>query len=77
MEQKELRELEAKCIQEEPPGCTTNCPVHVDARGLIEALNNKDFKKGYNLFQKTVPFPRIISRICDQPCRKGCKKKRN
>lgn len=75
MEQKELRELEAKCIQEEPPGCTTNCPVHVDARGLIETLNNKDFKKGYNLFQQTVPFPRIISRICDQPCRKGCKRK--
>lgn len=75
MDQKTMRELEAKCIQEDPPGCTTACPVHVDARALIAAVQKEDFKTGVNIFKRTVPFPRIISRICDQPCQSQCKRR--
>lgn len=34
MDQKALRELEYRCIQEEPPWCTAACPLHVDARAF-------------------------------------------
>jgi glutamate synthase (NADPH) small chain len=74
MDQKLLREREAKCIQEESPGCTAACPVHVDVRGIVESLRKQDYGSCFKLFQKNVPFPRIISRICDQPCQKGCKR---
>jgi len=41
MDQKKLRELENKCIQDQPPGCTAACPVHVDVRSF-----NKEIKAG-------------------------------
>ncbi|MFZ7101147.1 MAG: pyridine nucleotide-disulfide oxidoreductase/dicluster-binding protein [Peptococcaceae bacterium] len=75
IEQKLLHQREAKCVQEEAPGCTAACPVHVDVRGMVEALRKNDYGAGFKLFHKAVPFPRIISRICDQPCQKTCKRK--
>ena len=75
MDQKELREQEKRCIQEQPPACTAACPVHVDVRGMLAAVLNEDYKAAYELYRKAVPFPQIISRICDQPCQKVCLRK--
>ncbi|VBB08786.1 alpha-helical ferredoxin [Lucifera butyrica] len=75
MEQKQLREREARCVQENPPGCSAGCPVHVDARGMIAAIRREDYAAAMVLFRKMVPFPGIISRVCDQPCRQSCKRK--
>ena len=75
MDQKLLREREARCVQENPPGCTAGCPVHVDVRGMLAAIRNRDYAAGFSLYSKQVPFPGIISRICDQPCRQGCKRR--
>jgi NADPH-dependent glutamate synthase beta subunit-like oxidoreductase len=74
MDQKVMREHEAKCIQENPPGCTAGCPVHVDVRGLAAAVRKGDWAAGLAAFHRTVPFPGIIGRICDQPCRPSCKR---
>ncbi|MHC1727002.1 MAG: pyridine nucleotide-disulfide oxidoreductase/dicluster-binding protein [Syntrophobacteraceae bacterium] len=75
MEQKELRELENKCIQEQPPACTAACPIHVDVRAINSELSRGNFGAAQKLLRKTVPFPGIISRICDQPCREVCKRR--
>lgn len=75
MDQKEMHQLQGKCLQEEPPACTAACPVHVDARGIALAVRKKDYATGFALFQKMVSFPRILSKICDQPCRQACKRK--
>lgn len=72
MDHELLREREAKCVQENPPGCTAGCPVHVDIRGMIAAVRKGDYAAGFALFHRMVPFPGIISRICDQPCRQAC-----
>lgn len=74
MDQKLLRERESKCIQENPPACTAGCPVHVDARGMAKAVQKEDYATGFALFNRMVPFPGIISRICNQPCRQTCKR---
>jgi NADPH-dependent glutamate synthase beta subunit-like oxidoreductase len=74
MDQKVLHEEEAKCIQEQPPGCTAKCPVHVDARGVASAVRKEDYATGFALFHRMVPFPGIISCICGQPCQLGCKR---
>ena len=74
MEQKVLREAEKKCVQEELPGCSASCPVHVDARGIVAAVRKGDCKVGVQLLHNMVPFPRIISRICDQLCHGQCKR---
>ncbi|WP_378954052.1 pyridine nucleotide-disulfide oxidoreductase/dicluster-binding protein [Pelosinus sp. sgz500959] len=75
MEQKVLRERENRCVQEQPPGCTAACPVHVDARGIVAAIRKEDYKSGAQLFYKMIPFPRIISQICDQLCQQQCTRK--
>jgi NADPH-dependent glutamate synthase beta subunit-like oxidoreductase len=74
MERTLSREWEEQCIQEQPPACNSACPIHVNARGLIAAVAKSDFAAGYALFTRTVPFPQIVSRICDQPCRSACRR---
>lgn len=74
MEQKDLRELEHRCIQEEAPECTATCPIHVDARGFIRHVRNQSWDEAWKVLRKTMPFPGILGRICDAPCRDRCKR---
>ena len=74
MEQDELRKLEHQCIQEEPPNCAAACPVHVDVRVMMAETARGNFTEAAKIFKKTVPFPGIVSRVCDQPCRSVCKR---
>ena len=74
MEQDELKRLEAKCTQENPPACTAGCPIHVDARKLMLDIQNQDLKSALATLQKKQPFPGIIGRICDHPCEDVCKR---
>ncbi len=75
MDQKKLREQENRCIQEQAPVCTAACPVHVDVRGLAALIARGDFAQAFALYRKAVPFPNIVSRICDQPCQTDCLRK--
>ena len=75
MDQKELRELESQCIQEHAPPCTAACPLHVDVRGVLAALANEDFDAALQLLVRRLPFPGIIGRVCEQPCRSVCNRK--
>ncbi len=72
MDQKILREREALCTQENPPRCTAECPVHVDVRGMIAAILKGDSGAAFKIYSKSVPFPGIISRICEEPCGWTC-----
>ena len=42
MDRQKTLEREARCIQDEPPGCSATCPVHVDVRTLIAKLRGGD-----------------------------------
>lgn len=75
MDQKELRDQENRCIQEHAPACTATCPAHVDVRGMVVELGKGDFSAAFRLYRKVIPFPGIISHICDQPCRIACLRK--
>ncbi len=72
MDQKDLRELEYRCIQEEPPRCQAACPLHVDARALCRAMAEGDTDKAWGVLKRHMPLPGVLARICDQPCRAAC-----
>ena len=74
MEQSELRELEAQCIQECAPTCTAACPVHVDVKAMLVEIGRGDFSAALKIYRRSVPLPGVISRICDQPCREVCRR---
>jgi glutamate synthase (NADPH) small chain len=75
MDQKELRELEKKCIQEEVAECIAACPIHVDARSFVQNVQKGAWNEAWKVLRKTMPFPGILGRICDAPCRRKCKRK--
>jgi Fe-S oxidoreductase len=74
MEKTELVAWEKKCIQEEPPECTSSCPLHVDARLFLKEIQKGDWDAAYKVLNKTMPFPGILGRICDHPCEERCKR---
>ena len=75
MDQAELRHLEHLCIQEEWAFCRAACPLHVDARGLCQALKQGDLAQARSLLDKTMPVASILGRICEAPCEERCKRR--
>ncbi len=75
MDQKELRELEGKCLQDEPPECLAACPIHVHARDFVGFVRKKAWADAWKTLRKTMPFPGILGRICDAPCKERCKRR--
>lgn len=41
MDHNYLHEVEAKCTQDQQPGCVAGCPVHVDIPALIAAVKKR------------------------------------
>ncbi len=74
MDQLQLREVEARCIQEEQPFCTAACPIHVDVRAFMASLAKGDIRGARRILDRTMPFPEIVGRLCDQPCYPFCKR---
>lgn len=74
MNQIELHDLESQCVQECAPSCTAACPLHVDVRALCEEVSQGNFNSGLQILKKNQPFPGILSRVCEQPCRSVCLK---
>lgn len=74
MDHRRIVEFEEKCTQEHPPACSTACPVHVDVRSFVAAMQAGKFNDAFNIYRKNVPFPGIIGRICDHPCQAACKR---
>ncbi len=74
LSQQGLRELENQCIQEHAPECAATCPIHVNFRGMAAAIQSGNFTEALKVFAVTVPFYQSISRVCEQPCQKACKR---
>lgn len=75
MNQKELRELEARCIQEEPPGCRAGCPLAVDARSFVLAMGEGNTVHARMILEKSMPLTGIVGRMCEGPCEQYCLRK--
>jgi NADPH-dependent glutamate synthase beta subunit-like oxidoreductase len=74
MDQQGLKELEYRCIQQEPPWCTAACPIHVDVRAFVGHIGQGRWADGWKVLQRHMPLPEILGRICDAPCESRCKR---
>ncbi|MCD4689123.1 MAG: 4Fe-4S dicluster domain-containing protein, partial [Desulfuromonadaceae bacterium] len=74
MEKEQRIAWEAKCTQDEPPACSSSCPLHIDVRQFMQQLADGDNKAAYQTLKKTMPFPGILGRICDHPCEAACRR---
>ena len=72
MEQQELRDWEARCIQEEPPACRAGCPLNVDARAFSQVMAKGDLAGARTILEKSMPLTGITARLCEAPCEQYC-----
>lgn len=72
MDLNKLLSIQEKCINDNPPACITQCPIHIDVKGFIEEIKKGNFEESYRILQKRMPFTRIIGQICDHPCENHC-----
>ncbi len=73
MDQKTLREYEAKCVQDEAPACQSSCPIHVDARTIIKLMAENNAKKARIELDKYMPLSILSAFLCEGDCQKACK----
>jgi Fe-S oxidoreductase len=74
MEKEQRIAWEAQCIQEEPPACSTTCPLHVDVRQFMKEMAEGDVNEAYKVLRKNLPFVGILGRICTHPCETKCRR---
>ncbi|MEG1973129.1 MAG: FAD-dependent oxidoreductase, partial [Oscillospiraceae bacterium] len=65
-------EIDEKCLQDEPAFCTAVCPFSLDTRDFAAKMQRGGFGAAYRTYVNTVAFPEIVSRFCDEPCKKAC-----
>ncbi|MEN1759680.1 pyridine nucleotide-disulfide oxidoreductase/dicluster-binding protein [Anoxynatronum sibiricum] len=75
MKRTEIRAYEDRCTQSDPPACESRCPVHVDVKQMMLHMQKGELEEALRVYQKKIPFPRIISSVCDQPCQDVCMRK--
>ena len=68
MDGQRVKAWEARCIEEQPPACATACPLHLDVRTMLEKMKSGDFVAAFAVYARFIPFPAILSHICDHPC---------
>ena len=74
MDSDQVKLLEARCIEEQPPACEVTCPLRVDVRSMLAKVKEGDFPAAFALYCRYVPFPAILGHICDHPCEEGCRR---
>ncbi|MCR5336160.1 MAG: NAD(P)-binding protein [Synergistes sp.] len=60
------------CLAKEAAPCVSSCPFHFDIREFIPKIERGAFNPAYRFYANAVGFPRIISEICEAPCRASC-----
>ncbi|MGI6712084.1 MAG: pyridine nucleotide-disulfide oxidoreductase/dicluster-binding protein [Bacillota bacterium] len=74
MNPKDLHDIGLNCLEAHAPFCVAACPVHVDVKGLAEAVKNGDFVQGLEILRHNACWPGIIGYLCEHPCQKKCKR---
>jgi len=60
-----LNEAE-RCLRCKKPRCIPGCPVGIDIPGFIAAIQEKDFKRSYQILKATNSLPAVCGRVCPQ-----------
>ncbi|MBO4938578.1 MAG: 4Fe-4S dicluster domain-containing protein [Oscillospiraceae bacterium] len=68
----ELETRERLCVHEQPAFCNAACPLKLDAKAMLQAVAENDFKKALQLYEKITPFPHVLSAGCEAPCEGSC-----
>lgn len=74
MEQTILRAFEARCTQEEPPACQTQCPLHVETRPFIRHMAGGRLAEARKILERAMPLAGLTGLLCDGRCMPHCRR---
>ncbi len=72
MQVEDYKQYTKNCFQGTIPPCICVCPLKVDVRAFIDKVQKGNFNAAFRLYRNQVIFPRIVSQLCDQPCKGAC-----
>lgn len=72
MNQEELHAIEARCTQNAFPACRAACPLHLDIRAFVEALEGGKVRDARKLLERHLPLPAALCGLCEHPCEEAC-----
>jgi len=72
MDLDKLLSIQELCINDNPPACNTECPIHVDVKGFIGEIRKGNYDEAYRILSKRIPFTNVIGLVCDHPCENYC-----
>ena len=52
--------------------CTAACPAGINAHGYVALISKGKFAEALNLVTDSIPFPRVLGRVCSHPCEIEC-----
>jgi len=72
-EEEAVRES-SRCLQCKNPKCIAGCPVEIDIKSFIAAINERQFEKALEIIREKNSMPGICGRVCPQEdqCEKVC-----
>lgn len=56
--------------------CRLSCPAYLDVPKIIRLAGFGDLDSAGAILRDALAFPRIVSRLCEAPCEKGCRRGR-
>ncbi len=56
----------ARCIECKKPTCISGCPVGIDIRSFIQAINDREYHKAFDILKRDNILPAICGRVCPQ-----------
>lgn len=66
------QEQSARCMDCGIPFCHSACPLGNDIPAFNEAVYEANWKKAFEVLDRTNNFPEFTGRVCPAPCEKSC-----
>ncbi|MBE0475589.1 MAG: NADPH-dependent glutamate synthase [Coriobacteriia bacterium] len=72
--EEQAREEAERCLQCRNPTCIEGCPVNIDIKAFIAAVQRGDWADGVSLLKERNPLPAVCGRVCPQEdqCEVAC-----
>lgn len=75
MQREEAFAFTEKCINGEPATCIAACPFHLDIKAFLKKAAKGRIGAAAQELSKSLPFPVLISELCQHPCQEKCQRK--
>ena len=60
------------CMHGSGASCVCACPFNLEVDLFVDKMRIRSYSGAYRIYQESVVFPEIVSRVCPAPCQQHC-----